>query len=109
ALAAETLPWVSRALTVNVYDVFGVSPVTVAVVPVTDVASVTPWYTSYPAIGKSVAVATVHLRPTVFVVRAVTARPVGVPGGRAALPSHLLPLTRQLAGVPGPEATNEKL
>src|SRR2546430_4937382 len=110
ALAADTLPWLSFALTVNVYDVFGVSPDTVAAVPVTEWASVAPWYTSCPAIGKSVAPAAVHMRLIVLVVRAVTARPAGVPGGRDALPSHLFPLMRQLVGaVPEPMATNEKL
>jgi hypothetical protein len=49
-LAAEVLPAASRALTVKVYEVEALSPVTVAVVagglPVTVVASVEPRYTS---------------------------------------------------------------
>ena len=42
ALSVDTLPRVSLARTVKEYVVFGVSPVTVAVVPVTDVARVLP-------------------------------------------------------------------
>jgi hypothetical protein len=57
-----------------------------------------------------VAVAAVQLSDTVFVVRPVTARPVGVPGARSGLPSHLLPSMRQLSGAAGePLAMNQKL
>ena len=46
--AVDTFPAASRAFTVNEYVVDGDRPDTVAVVPVTDVARVLPWYTSYP-------------------------------------------------------------
>jgi hypothetical protein len=45
-LAADTLPAASFAFTVNVYEVSAESPLIVAVVPVTVVASVVPLYTS---------------------------------------------------------------
>ncbi|GGQ74764.1 hypothetical protein GCM10010166_50880 [Couchioplanes caeruleus subsp. azureus] len=107
---AETLPRESLARTVNVYAVRGVRPEIVAAGSVTVAAGSVPRWTSYPAIGKSVATAGVQRSDTVVVVRPATVSPVGVPGARSALPSHLSPLTRQLSGAAcDPVAMNQKL
>src|SRR6266508_733372 len=108
-LAPETLSKVSRALTVNVYVVIGVRPLTVVLVPVTSFGVAPARSTWYPAIGKVVGAGAVQARLTVVVVRPVERRFVGALGGVSAPPSHRLPLIRQLAGVPGPEATNDRL
>jgi hypothetical protein len=83
--------------------VAGASPSTVALVPVTEVATDPPWYTSYP-VTPTLSVDALHERLTLDEVVPVTARPPGALGAVGSdWPVHEPPLTVQLAGLPPPE------
>ena len=82
-LAAETLFAASFALTVNVYEVFGVNPVSVIVVapgPEVEPTSEEPLYTSYP-VTPTLSVEAVHARLMLVSVFAVFVKLAGAVGG----------------------------
>jgi hypothetical protein len=85
------------AVTLKLYAVLGVRPVTVKVVAVVVPAAVVPFKTVYPATPSVESVEAVQLSDTVVPVAPVTAKPVGTVGGVVSGTESVVKLTGVLA------------